>query len=66
MEFEIENGVLKKYNGYFGVTEVVIPNGITEIGSDTFRTCRKFASISKGITYLGSEIFLTAQVLSTL
>ena len=32
MGFKIENGVLKKYTKEPGVTEVVIPDGVTSIG----------------------------------
>lgn len=36
MAFQIENGVLKKYIEEPGVTEVVIPDGVTEIGTCAF------------------------------
>ena len=39
MAFQIENGVLKKYTEEPGVTEVVIPDGVTEIGSSAFYGC---------------------------
>ena len=37
-EFEIENGVLIKYRGHN--KNVVIPDGVTEIGRGAFRACR--------------------------
>ena len=39
MGFEIENGVLKKYTEEPGITEVVIPDSVTSIGSFTFVNC---------------------------
>ena len=36
MGFEIENGVLIKYTEEPGVTEIVIPNGVTSIGNFAF------------------------------
>lgn len=39
MGFEIENGVLKKYTEEPGVTEVVIPEGVTSIGAEAFEAC---------------------------
>lgn len=41
MGFKIENGVLKEYNAEDGVTEVVIPDGVTGIGSSAFRGCNR-------------------------
>ncbi|MBP8967839.1 MAG: leucine-rich repeat protein [Lachnospiraceae bacterium] len=35
MEFEIENGILKSFNG--SDTEVTVPEGVTEIGDDAFK-----------------------------
>ncbi len=45
IEFEIENGVLKEYNAEDGVTEVVIPDGVTSIGVDAFYECTSLESI---------------------
>ena len=39
MGFEIENGVLIKYTEEPGVTEVVIPDGVTIIGGYSFSEC---------------------------
>ena len=43
-DFIIENGVLKKYVGPGG--DVVIPEGVTEIGGSAFRHCGELYSIS--------------------
>ena len=45
MGFEIENGVLIKYTEEPGVTEVVIPNGVTSIGNFAFFKCNTINSI---------------------
>jgi hypothetical protein len=36
MSFKIEHGVLKKYTEEDGVIEVVIPEGVTNIGDSEF------------------------------
>ena len=41
MEFEIENGILKKYHGAESDTEVTVPDGIDIIGHDSFYNCRE-------------------------
>lgn len=43
-EFAIEGGVLKKYNG--NKSEVIIPNGVTTIGSFAFSDCSSITSIT--------------------
>lgn len=43
-DFEIENGVLKKYLGSGG--DVVIPDGVYEIGKSAFCGCRELKSIT--------------------
>ena len=42
-EFVIKNGVLKSYRGPGG--DVVIPEGVTEIGENAFRDCEKLARV---------------------
>ena len=42
-DFEIENGVLKKYLGDGG--DVVIPNSVYEIGRSAFYGCREMKSV---------------------
>lgn len=39
MAFIIENSILIKYTVEPGVTEVIIPDGIVEIGEFAFRDC---------------------------
>lgn len=59
MAFKIENGVLKKYIKETGVTEVVIPHGVTEIGDSAFWLCKSLTSITlpEGVTEIGSSAF---------
>ena len=40
MGFQIENGVLKEYTKEPGVTDVVIPEGVTRIGNWAFYGCK--------------------------
>ncbi len=40
MPFEIKNGVLRNYREEPGVTEVVIPDGVTRIGDGRFVTAK--------------------------
>ena len=59
MPFEIKNGVLKKYTAEPGVTAVTIPDGVTEIGSGTFRECENLQKVTlpDGLKKIGSEAF---------
>ena len=52
-DFEIENGVLKKYAGPGG--DVVVPDGVKSIGERAFEGCRSLASIElpAGLKSLG-------------
>ena len=43
-DFNIENGVLKKYTG--SDSNVVIPDGVTEIGVQAFEDCRRLKSVT--------------------
>ena len=56
-QFEIENGVLKKYKGAGG--DVIIPSGVTSIGSKAFADCRSVVrvKISDGVTSIGQLAF---------
>ena len=56
-DFIIENGVLKKYLGPGG--DVVVPEGVTEIGNGSFLLCDTIKSIQlpDGITIIGQSSF---------
>lgn len=41
MPFEIKNGVLRNYREEPGVTEVVIPEGVTSVGKLAFACCHE-------------------------
>ena len=64
-DFVIEDGVLKKYVGPGG--DVVIPDGVTEIGHGAFYMCRDLHSVTipKGVTSFGNEAFHFCENLST-
>ena len=59
MGFVIENGVLIKYTEEPGVTEVVIPDGVTIIGGYSFSECEMIKSvvIGNGVTYIDEGAF---------
>ena len=56
-DFVIENGVLKKYTGAGG--DVVIPDGVTEIGSKSFEWCNGLTGITipSGVMSIGDNAF---------
>ena len=56
-DFAIENGVLTKYKGAGG--DVVIPEGVTEIGEDAFLGCSSLESVSipEGVREIGEDAF---------
>ena len=56
-EFEIENGVLKKYHGDGG--DVVIPDGVTSIARSVFSGWKAIDSvvIPEGVTSIGNHAF---------
>ena len=64
-DFVIENGVLKKYQGQGG--DVVIPEGVTNIGASAFSGCSSLASvvIPEGVTSIGDEAFYYCQSLTS-
>ena len=63
--FVIENGVLKEYKGQGG--DVVIPEGVTNIGASAFSGCSSLASvvIPEGVTSIGDEAFYYCQSLTS-
>ena len=56
-DFIIEDGVLKSYRGQGG--EVVVPEGVTEIGSGAFDRCAGLTSVTlgSGVTRIGDNAF---------
>ncbi|MBE6875655.1 MAG: leucine-rich repeat domain-containing protein [Ruminococcus sp.] len=56
-DFEIENGMLKKYIGSGGA--VIIPDGVTNIGMEAFRECDTVTSviIPEGVKRIGEKAF---------
>ena len=62
-DFVIENGVLKKYQGPGG--DVVIPEGVTEIGDNAFRGCDTLISIevSDDVRTIGKRAFKECKLL---
>ncbi len=63
--FQITDGVLTKYTGPGG--DVVIPDGVTEIGSSAFASCGTLTSIviPEGVTKIGDFAFTGCAKLSS-
>ena len=59
MAFEIENGILKKYTEEEGITEIFIPDGVTEIGKQAFEDCQHLISVHlpDSVQYIGQHAF---------
>lgn len=59
MAFEMENGVLKKYTEEPGVTEVLIPEGVTDIEAHAFQWCNHLTqiTISDSVKSIGDAAF---------
>ncbi len=59
MAFEIENNILRRYIPENDETEVIIPDGVTEIGDYAFEYCKNLKSICipKGVTKIGNGAF---------
>ena len=55
--FEIEDGIQKKYHG--SNIDVMIPNGVKEIGDSAFRACSNLVSLTIpiGVTKIGVGAF---------
>ena len=64
-DFEIENGVLKKYHGEGG--NVIIPDGVKSIGNYAFNYCSSLASviIPESVTSIGDYAFRNCSSLSS-
>ena len=56
-DFEIENGILKKYTGPGG--DVEIPDSVTAIGDEAFQYCHSLTSIviPDSVTATGNKAF---------
>ena len=68
MAFQIKNGVLTKYTEEPGVTDVVIPDGVTSIGSEAFCKCHRLTSviIPEGVTSIGDLAFSWCENLTSI
>ena len=68
MSFIIENGVLKKYIQENDETEVIIPDGVTEIGELAFSDCMNLTGviISDSVTKIGQLTFYNCKNLTNI
>ena len=66
VDFMIEDGFLDKYVGSGG--DVVIPEGVTEIGENAFSGCTALTSVTlpEGVTSIGSSEFSSCSYLATI
>ena len=67
MSFEIENGVLKKYEAENGETEVVIPDSVTTIGDWAFAYCSSLTTVTIPdlVTTIGDWAFYGCESLTS-
>lgn len=65
--FTIKNGVLVQYEEEPGVTEVVIPSGVTSIGQEAFYNCSSLTSVTipDSITSIGERVFQRCKSLTS-
>lgn len=59
MGFHIDNGLLIKYEEEAGITEIVIPDGVTSIGEKAFIKCMSLTTIviPQGVISIGERAF---------
>ena len=59
MAFQIKNGVLTRYTEEPGVTDVVIPEGVTSIWNFAFGGCKRLTSVTipESVTSIGGGAF---------
>ena len=59
MGFKINNGVLEEYTEEPGITEVIIPEGVTSIGESAFEGCDSLTiiTIPESVTSIGESAF---------
>jgi len=68
MGFTINNGVLEEYTEEPGITEVIIPEGVTSIGESAFYNCRSLTNLTipEGVTSIGSLAFYNCSSLTSI
>ena len=59
MAFQIKNGVLTKYTEEPGITDVVIPDGVTGIWNFAFQGCKRLTGVTipESVTSIGGGAF---------
>ena len=68
MGFHIIRGALIKYIEKPGVTDVVIPQGVTHIGEEAFKGCTNLTSVTipEGVTDIGAQAFMDCKNLTSI
>ena len=68
MPFEIKDGVLRRYREEPGVTEVVIPDGVTCIRNGAFHSCENLTSITipESVVKIGCGAFTFCRSLTSI